>query len=203
MALRLRQSAVSAAQTRVSGYAVPTHRVLIRDLLTTVKVERTRCFDNFSFFPRTELIMIGIRNFMTNDHRRCDDIFAAVEQAAGKAQPEAARAAFAQFRSAMLAHFDSEEQTLFPAFEARTGMSMGPTQVMRMEHVQMRALMDDAGEALQAGNLDDYFGIAETLLIMMQQHNTKEENMLYPMCDQHLAGDAAVLEQLKTALASP
>jgi hypothetical protein len=30
-------------------------------------------------------------------------------------------------------------------------------------------------------------GNAETLLIMMQQHNVKEENVLYPMCDQHLA----------------
>ena len=28
---------------------------------------------------------------------------------------------------------------------------------------------------------------AETLLIMTQQHNMKEENILYPMCDQHLA----------------
>ena len=60
------------------------------------------------------------------------------------------------------------------------------------------------GEALEAGNTDDYFGIAETLLIMMQQHNTKEENMLYPMCDQHLGGDGApVLAQLRSELAVP
>ena len=148
--------------------------------------------------------MTSIRDFMSDDHRRCDDIFAAIEHALGNAQPAEARAAFARFRSAMLAHFDSEESTLFPAFEARTGISMGPTQVMRMEHVQMRSLLDDAGEALEAGNTDDYFGIAETLLIMMQQHNTKEENMLYPMCDQHLGGDGApVLAQLRSELAVP
>jgi iron-sulfur cluster repair protein YtfE (RIC family) len=28
---------------------------------------------------------------------------------------------------------------------------------------------------------------------MMQQHNMKEENMLYPMCDQHLSGELADL----------
>jgi tRNA 2-thiouridine synthesizing protein A len=41
--------------------------------------------------------------------------------------------------------------------------------------------------ALDARDGDDYAGNAETLLIMMQQHNVKEENVLYPMCDQHLA----------------
>ena len=42
---------------------------------------------------------------------------------------------------------------------------------------------------------------AESLLIMMQQHNMKEENVLYPMCDQHLVGEPAVLERLQSELA--
>ena len=105
----------------------------------------------------------------------------------------AAMAAFDHFRSATLAHFASEEKTLFPTFEAKTGMTMGPTQVMRMEHVQMRALMDDAAVALADGETDNYLGLAETLLIMMQQHNMKEENILYPMCDQHLAAETPEL----------
>ena len=56
--------------------------------------------------------------------------------------------------------------------------------------------------ALAAGNQDDYLGIAETLLIMMQQHNMKEENVLYPMCDQHLPGEMPeLLARLETGLA--
>jgi hemerythrin-like domain-containing protein len=150
---------------------------------------------------RTEQAMTTIRTFMTDDHRHCDDLFAAAEQAMAQSNAEATRAAFAHFHQAMLAHFDAEEKTLFPTFEAKTGMSMGPTQVMRMEHTQMRALMNDAVDALEAGNLDDYLGQAETLLIMMQQHNMKEENILYPMCDQHLADELpAVLERLETEL---
>ena len=145
--------------------------------------------------------MTTIRSFMTDDHRRCDDLFAEAEQAVGKKDFGLARAAFGHFQSAMLAHFDSEEKTLFPTFEARTGMSMGPTQVMRMEHVQIRALMDDAVDALKAGNSEDYLGLADTLVIMMQQHNMKEENVLYPMCDQHLSDElSAVLERLETEL---
>ena len=137
--------------------------------------------------------MTTIRTFMTDDHRHCDDLFAEAEQALGKKNLPAATAAFAHFRGAILAHFDCEEKTLFPTFEVKTGMRMGPTQVMRMEHSQMRSLLDDALAALERGDSDDYLGLADTLLIMMQQHNMKEENILYPMCDQHLAAEAPEL----------
>ncbi|WP_412479399.1 hemerythrin domain-containing protein [Azonexus sp. IMCC34839] len=145
--------------------------------------------------------MTSIRTFMTDDHRRCDDFFAEAEQGIAQKNQEAAKAAFQHFQSAMLAHFATEEKTLFPTFEAKTGMTMGPTQVMRMEHVQMRELMDAAAQALADGDVDEYLGQAETLLIMMQQHNMKEENILYPMCDQHLSAELApLLERIESEL---
>jgi hemerythrin-like domain-containing protein len=130
--------------------------------------------------------MHTIRDFMAGDHRRCDDIFVDVEQAVAAGAWDRATTAYVQFHNAVLQHFAAEESLLFPAFEAKSGMTMGPTQVMRGEHEQMRALMDAARDALAAKDGDDYSGNAETLLIMMQQHNMKEENVLYPMCDQHL-----------------
>ena len=43
--------------------------------------------------------------------------------------------------------------------------------------------------------------MSDTLLIMIQQHNMKEENVLYPMCDQHLTDDASsLLERIGSAL---
>ncbi|MFN4325581.1 MAG: hemerythrin domain-containing protein [Azonexus sp.] len=147
--------------------------------------------------------MTSIRTFMTDDHRRCDDFFAEAEQAIGRKNLAAAQAAFGHFRTAVLAHFDGEEKTLFPTFEAKTGMTLGPTQVMRLEHQQMRDLLDQAQAAIRAGDLEEYLGQAETLLIMMQQHNMKEENILYPMCDQHLAAELpAILARLETEIAS-
>ena len=82
---------------------------------------------------------------------------------------------------------------LFPAFEDATGMRMGPTQVMRMEHEQMRAMMNAAAAALAGGDREGFLGQVDSLLITMQQHNMKEENVLYPMCDQHLADQVKVL----------
>lgn len=138
--------------------------------------------------------MQNIKEFMAGDHRQCDDFFVAVETAIAGEAWDVATAAFAKFQDAMLRHFSAEESLLFPAFEQRTGMYMGPTQVMRGEHVQLRELMLAAGEALLAQDADAYLGDAETLLIMMQQHNMKEENVLYPMCDQQL------LDQIDTLL---
>lgn len=141
--------------------------------------------------------MKNIATLMTADHRSCDNRLAAVEHAVSRKDWSSARAALADFQAAMLAHFAAEETVLFPQFEQRTGISQGPTQVMRNEHVQMRQLLTAAGSALANNDQDDYSGEVETLLIMMQQHNVKEENVLYPMCDQHLATE---IEQLITAL---
>ena len=138
--------------------------------------------------------MLNIRNFMTGDHRQCDAILAVAEQAVVTQAWDRAIAAYAQFQNAVLQHFAAEEALLFPAFEEKTGLRSGPTQVMRSEHVQMRELMEAAHHALQTKDADDYYGNAETLLFMMQQHNMKEENVLYPMCDQHLS------EQVETLL---
>ena len=147
--------------------------------------------------------MDSIRELLTADHRRCDDLFADVERLAAKADWSEALAAFGRLAQAMRQHFDAEEAVLFPAFEARTGMRMGPTQVMRAEHAQMNDLLDAAQAALEAKNADDYAGNAETLLIMMQQHNMKEENVLYPMSDQQLAGEiAGLLPQLRQRIAA-
>ncbi len=139
--------------------------------------------------------MNSIKTFLLDDHRHCDDLFAAVEQAVAAADWARATSAFAALHSAMEQHFVAEEVILFPAFEAKTGMSRGPTEVMRVEHDQMRELLTAAAQALQARDADDYAGNAETLLIMMQQHNMKEEHVLYPMCDEHLADQSGALLQ--------
>jgi len=146
--------------------------------------------------------MESIRDLMAADHGQCDDCLVAVERSVARAAWADADAEFGRLRDAMQRHFDAEEAVLFPAFEAHTGMRMGPTQVMRGEHGQMRELLGAAKIALEARDAEEYSGTAETLLIMMQQHNMKEENILYPMCDQQLAAQLEkLLAQLKGGIA--
>ncbi len=127
---------------------------------------------------------------LPDHHHHCDDLFVAAEDAVARGDWTDAAAAYGRFESQMLAHFEAEESLLFPAFEAATGMSDGPTRMMRQEHDQMRALHAQQAKASAAPDGETYAGVAETLLMLIQQHNMKEENILYPMCDQALGAGA-------------
>jgi iron-sulfur cluster repair protein YtfE (RIC family) len=132
-------------------------------------------------------------------HKHCDEIFADAEEACADGDWTAGGEAFALLSNQLETHFSSEEELLFPAFEAATGMTSGPTEVMRGEHRQMRDLLAQMQGALASRDGDAFGGAAETLLILMQQHNMKEENILYPMCDNALGSSdvgAALAERL-------
>lgn len=133
--------------------------------------------------------MSTILEFLGGDHRMCDDLFASAEEAVGQKNWGGAQKLFDQFHATMTHHLAMEENVLFPAFEAQTGTTVGPTQVMRMEHEQMRELMQSMAHAVIKTDFEGYLGLSETLNMLMQQHNLKEENMLYPMSDRVLAGE--------------
>ena len=60
-------------------------------------------------------------------HKHCDEIFADAEEACGAGDWAVGAEAFEAFRGQLETHFASEEELLFPAFEAATGMTSGPT----------------------------------------------------------------------------
>ncbi|WP_348944909.1 hemerythrin domain-containing protein [Chitinibacter sp. FCG-7] len=136
---------------------------------------------------------MSITSTLQNQHRHCDQYLAQAESAARAAQWARCREASAEFIQATEAHFALEEDALFPAFEQASGLIGGPTQVMRQEHAQARELMRALQEAAVRQDTDDYLGCAETLLLLLQQHNMKEENILYPMCDRSIPDFAAQL----------
>jgi iron-sulfur cluster repair protein YtfE (RIC family) len=144
--------------------------------------------------------MSTILDFLGQDHRACDEHFATAEAAVAQKRWDSARSQFAAFRASMAHHFAMEEEVLFPAFEARTGNAAGPTQVMRMEHRQMRELMDEMDGALAEARQDAFLGLSETLNMVMQQHNLKEENMLYPMSDRVLGADGGGVVRAMAAI---
>ena len=137
---------------------------------------------------------------LSSDHHRCDELFAQAEDAAAAKDWDKSAAAFQQFHQGMVRHFAMEEEVMFPAFEARTGMTMGPTQMMRTEHRQMEQLFQAMADALQARDSENYLGQSETLLMLMQQHNLKEENILYPMAEQVLGDEQDQVVQRMNAV---
>ncbi len=133
--------------------------------------------------------MSTIKEYLTLDHRRCDEFFALMEEKATTSLSDA-KEACEKFIAETERHFQMEEKIMFAEFETKTGMTQGPTLMMRQEHTQMRGLMQDMLKAIEADNKDKFFGNTETFMILQQQHNMKEEQMLYTMAQQHLSAES-------------
>lgn len=143
--------------------------------------------------------MQTIVKFMSVNHHACDDAFAIAEQAALSSNWDKAETAFNDFRTGMAKHFRMEEDELFPALISAGGPA-GPVQIMRMEHAQMNTLIEQMAGTLARHDNQEYGGLSETLLIVMQQHNLKEEQMLYPIADQFLVTQReALLNRMQIA----
>ena len=134
-----------------------------------------------------------ISSFLTRDHRRCDQLLTACETAVSKRVWKAADEASEGLRDAMHRHFALEEELLFPEIEQASSMAAGPTSIMRREHDQMRQLLTDLGQAVVDRDRNTCLGALETLHFLNQQHNAKEEGILYPLADDALSGSSEVL----------
>ncbi|MFQ5643342.1 MAG: hemerythrin domain-containing protein [Thiogranum sp.] len=147
--------------------------------------------------------MTSISEFFSAQHRACDRAFEQMEEAVGRDDWPGAESLYTELSRDTLQHFTNEEEGLFPLFEEKTGMRGGPTQVMRSEHVELRELLQRMGDAVQARDRDEVLGTAETFFLFLQQHNVKEEQVLYPMADQALQGALQELSAKVPGFASP
>lgn len=123
-----------------------------------------------------------ITQYYADDHDRLDGLFQQFQEYKLSDQAKA-RHFFEQFRSGLDRHIRWEEEILFPLFEDKNNMhGVGPTAVMRAEHIQIRDLLKIIGQRLSEGSsktdqeeafLQGHLGI----------HNMKEEKILYPAID--------------------
>jgi len=128
--------------------------------------------------------MTSISEALTEHHRHCDALFDAASDAADAGDWATLRARLAALTDALARHFAFEEESLFPAFETATGLREGPTAVMRLEHDHMRNILQGLAAAAPEHDPDGCRAELDNLFVMLQQHNAKEEGVLYPACDQ-------------------
>jgi len=137
--------------------------------------------------------MASISEFFSAQHRACDRVFEKMEEAVSRDDWGQAESLYEELSRDTLQHFSNEEEGLFPLFEEKTGMQAGPTQVMRSEHAELRELLQRIGDAIRDKDQGEALGTAETFFLFLQQHNVKEEQVLYPMADQALHGSLEAL----------
>ena len=140
-----------------------------------------------------------ISSYMRAEHRECDELFSSAEKSVIDGNFEEAEKQFLLFANDTLRHFKKEEEKLFPTFEELSGSTEGPTKIMRFEHEQVRGLIGKMAEAVESKDSDAYLSLAESMMILLQQHNMKEEQMLYAMCDRMIPQDVkeSTLEEMK------
>ena len=88
---------------------------------------------------------------MQAHHGRCDQLYTDGENFLLDIQLEEGLESIKSFPNEMERHFQTEETVLFPTFEEISGIRQGPTQVMRMEHQQIRNLLVRMSEAVSRG----------------------------------------------------
>lgn len=136
-----------------------------------------------------------IREFMSRGHVWCDDLYAEMEAVALEGDVETTKQLFSSFELAMLQHFDMEENVLFAELENRGVLptGMGPLAVMRMEHDQMKGVIHQMSQAATNSDTNGITSLGETLIILIQQHNVKEEDIVYAMATQSLATEQGIV----------
>lgn len=155
--------------------------------------------------------MIG--DHFVQDHREIDAAFDSLLRSIARLQgAEAADALhvtefFRSFHDRLDRHIRWEEEILFPAVEERAPeLADGPGKVMRVEHVEIRTFLQQAGDALAGTHLDeqarqDLLGALRSLGSVLADHNEKEEAVYYPLCDElFTAGEATqILDQVRNS----
>ncbi len=131
----------------------------------------------------------NVTEYLEQDHRRLDAIVPEVVQLVDSGAFAEAVTRFAEFACGLNRHIHAEENVLFPAFEKMTGMTAGPTAVMRAEHVEIRRWMGIGAAALDARDVAAVTRAVSGLTEVLSVHNMKEEQILYPMTDQAAGGE--------------
>ena len=138
----------------------------------------------------------SIFDFFEKDHREIDKILLEVRFGSLKERASA----FEEFDRRLERHIVWEEDVLFPVLAARCPqMEHGPLPVMRMEHQGIRLGKKRALEALRSGDLETAARYERELLPLLSHHNMKEEQVIYPTCDEYLSVEEvkAVLQRLR------
>lgn len=125
---------------------------------------------------------MNLHEYLIATHRRCRLLLGEVCHLVACADWVAAQHHCRAFCTEMDSHFADEEEIVYPLFEQATAMPQGPTEVMRYEHDQMRELMEALYQAVAAADPVQFEQLAASLQLLLQQHNVKEETILYPFC---------------------
>ena len=123
----------------------------------------------------------AVFTYFEADHDRLDTLFANFQHYKNTDYPTA-KQYFRDFKFGLQRHIIWEEEILFPIFEKKTGITNGPTAVMRIEHQMIGKRLEELHEKVRQQNPKSDTE-EQALMNVLLMHNQKEEAVLYPAID--------------------
>jgi iron-sulfur cluster repair protein YtfE (RIC family) len=143
-----------------------------------------------------------ITAYLSHDHQRLDALLSSARAEVLAGLYLEAGHSFTAFEAGLVRHMHLEEALVFPLFELKTGLTSGPTGVMREEHGQIRRALGLMRDGLDRADLGAFRAGARFLDEVMPGHDAKEESVLYPMTDRVLT-DAERLRFVARLMSEP
>jgi hemerythrin-like domain-containing protein len=130
--------------------------------------------------------MQKVSNYLARDHDRCDGLYADAVARVAAHDWEQASVSFLEFAEAMRRHVEMEERVVYPAFEELLANTAAPTQALHAEHQLLSEIMYRMSMAIKRRDVIEFSDHADTFRLTTEQHNRKEEGILFPMFDKLL-----------------
>lgn len=132
-------------------------------------------------------IKFSISDFFEKDHDRIDVLFRDYLKLKHLNFAEAKKN-FVAFKHGLEKHIAREKDILFPVFQRKTGITEGPILVLEEEHRQILRMLQQINLRIQKNDVSSN-RTEHDLIVILGQHNVKEENVLYPVLDHLLTVD--------------
>lgn len=130
--------------------------------------------------------MHKVSNYLAHDHDRCDGLYADAVALVAAHDWEQAAVSFLAFAEAMRRHVEMEERVIYPAFEQLLANTAAPTQSLHAEHQLLCEIMYRMSMAIKRRDVIEFSDHADSFRLTTEQHNLKEEGILFPMFDKLL-----------------
>jgi regulator of cell morphogenesis and NO signaling len=119
--------------------------------------------------------------YFEQDHNRLDALLTTFHEMK-RTDFALAKERFREFKFGLQRHIVWEEDLLFPLWEQRSGITEGPTAVMRAEHKRIGAALEALHIKVNQGD-PECEAEEQALSALLEAHNLKEERILYPAID--------------------
>lgn len=131
-------------------------------------------------YPRSISGLVGA------DQRRLDDILDEVDECVGSGRFFQAARLYDEFLSGLERHMEMEEEVLFPLYASLVQGGDGVVADMATEHMLIRVVAEEVAESLRLEDVRAFSDGIEELHAVMDGHDLREEQGVYPRLDEAL-----------------